>query len=399
MKILVINAGSSSLKYQLIDTNGEICLAKGLCERIGLEMGNVKQTTHDGRAAEFEVAMPNFAAAFNQLCNLLISEDYGVIKSMNEINATGHRVVHGGTKYSKSTLITADFLREIESLNPLAPLHNPANIEGIKACIEILGENVPQVAVFDTSFHQTMPQKAYMYAIPYELYQKYSIRRYGFHGTSHKFVAQKCAEVMGKNIEDLKIITCHLGNGSSIAAIKNGECVDTSMGFTPLDGIMMGTRSGAIDPSVVTFIEEHEQISSNEVNEILNKKSGFLGISGISSDNRDLVAAAEQGNARAALTIEMFEYHITKYIGAYSAAMGGLDAIVFTGGIGENVIERRANVCKNLEYLGVDFDFEKNASTRDLAEITMQNSKTKVFVIPTNEELSIARSTLAVIGE
>ncbi len=395
MKILVINAGSSSMKYQLIDMSDESVLAKGNCERIGVD-GHFKHKTGDGREYEKDVVMNNHTEAFVQIKNILIDEKYGVIKSLSEVSAIGHRIVQGGSLFSESTIINEDVIKGIESLIPLAPLHNAAHVQGIRACIEVFGSDVPEVAVFDTAFHSTMPQKAFMYPVPYEYYEKYGVRRYGFHGTSHRYVSHRCAELMGKDIKDLKIITCHLGNGSSITAIDKGKVIDTSMGLTPLDGIMMGTRTGSLDPSVVTFIAEKEHLSPSEMDTILNKKSGFLGISGVSSDDRDVSAAADDGNERAKLAIDILEYEILKYIGSYMAVLGGADAIVFTAGIGENQKSHRENVCKNLAYMGVKIDTEANEKTIHGKEgkISAPDSSVDVFVIPTNEELVIARDTM-----
>lgn len=400
MKILVINAGSSSLKYQLIDMTDETVLAKGLCERIGAG-GHFKHTTGDKRVLEHDVVMNDHTEAFQQVKNALLDAEYGVIKDLSEVSAIGHRVVQGGSLFNKSVLVDDSVVEGIESLIPLAPLHNKAHVQGIRACQEVFGKEVPEVVVFDTAFHSTMPQKAYMYPIPYELYEKYSIRRYGFHGTSHRFVSARCAELMGKDIKDLKIITCHLGNGSSITAIDGGKVVDTSMGLTPLDGFMMGTRTGTLDPSVVTFIEEKEKLTPKQMDELLNKKSGFLGISGVSSDDRDVSAGAAQGNARCKLAIDMLEYEITKFIGSYMAVLGGCDAIVFTAGIGENQYAHREVVGKAFEFMGVEIDVEKNKEMIHGAEgkISTPNSKIDVFVIPTNEELVIARDTMQLVTE
>ncbi len=398
MKILVINAGSSSMKYQLIDMEDESILAKGNCERIGID-GHFKHTTGDGRKAEYDVTMNDHTEAFVQIKNALIDEKVGVIKDLSEVSAIGHRVVQGGSIFKESKIVDEKVIEGIESLIPLAPLHNPAHVQGIRACIDVFGKDVPEVVVFDTAFHSTMPQTAYMYAVPYEYYEKYAVRRYGFHGTSHRYVSGRCAELMGKDIKDLKIITCHLGNGSSITAIDGGKVVDTSMGLTPLDGIMMGTRTGCLDPSVVTFIMEKEGLNPSEMDTLLNKKSGFLGISGISSDDRDVSAAAENGNERAKLAIDMLEYQILKYIGSYVAVLGGVDAIVFTAGIGENQSSHRQNVCEKLGYMGVEVDAEVNAKAIRGFEgkISTENSKVDVFVIPTNEEIVIARDTAALV--
>lgn len=404
MKILVINAGSSSLKYQLIDMDNEQMLCKGNCERIGMEMGIFGHKTADGRSKNIEVYMKDHTAAFEQVKNALTDEEVGVIKNLDEVSAIGHRIVQGGSLFSESVLVDEKVIEGIESLIPLAPLHNAAHVQGIRACRAVFGEEVPEVVVFDTAFHSTMPPEAYMFAIPYEYYEKYHVRRYGFHGTSHRYVSHRCAELMGRPIEDLKIITCHLGNGSSITAVKNGKVLDTSMGLTPLDGFMMGTRSGALDPSVVTFIAEKEHMTPTEMSELLNKKSGLLGISGISSDDRDICAAEEQGDERAILAHKMLVYEIKKFIGGYVAAMDGCDAIVFTAGLGENQYTHRYNICKGLTYLGVKIDEERNklyvhgqGGNNGAGEISTPDSKVKVFVIPTNEELVIARDTRDIV--
>lgn len=399
MKVLVINAGSSSLKYQLIDMRDESVLAKGNCERIGIDGSFITHKLPDGRSRKLEVAMPNHTTAFMEVKNMLLDEEMGVIKSLDEVSAVGHRIVQGGSLFSKSVLVTEEVIRGIESLIPLAPLHNSAHVQGIRACMEVFGEKVPEVVVFDTAFHSTMPPKAYMFPIPYEYYEKYKIRRYGFHGTSHRYVSARCAEMMGKDIVGTKIITCHLGNGSSITAVKDGKCVDTSMGLTPLDGFMMGTRTGTLDPSVVTFIAEKEKMTPTEMSDMLNKKSGLLGISGISSDDRDIVKAANEGNERAILAHEMLEYEITKFIGGYAAAMNGCDAIVFTAGLGENQASHREKICKSLTYLGVTIDKQRNQELvhGKEGEISTPDSKVKVYVICTNEELVIARDTRDIV--
>ena len=400
MKILVINAGSSSLKYQLIDMTDESVIAKGVCERIGMDESCVSFKTPDGKKVEFKVQMRNHTEAFEEVKKVLTEGEYKVIDDISEITAVGHRVVQGGSIICESTLINDEVIKTIESLSDLAPLHNPANIEGINASIELFGENVPQVAVFDNAFHSTMPPEAYIFPVPYEYYEKYQIRRYGFHGTSHRFVSARCAEVMGKDIEELKIVTCHLGNGSSITAVKNGKVIDTTMGLTPLDGEIMGTRCGSIDPSVVLFIMEKEGLTVKEMDTILNKKSGVLGISGVSSDDRDVKEAATKGNERCQLARGIQMYEIKKYIGAFTAAMDGLDAIVFTGGIGENADDMRAKVCKELTYLGIDIDEAYNATLvkGKEGEISTEKSKVKVFVLPTNEELVIARDTRDIVN-
>lgn len=393
MKILVINCGSSSLKYQLIDMKTEIAMAKGLVERIGISGSNLEQKI-EGSSEKYKVEkdLKDHKEAISLVLETLCNDKFGIIKSLDEINAIGHRVVHGGEKYSKSVIVDDEVIKNIEECSKLAPLHNPANLVGIKACRELM-KNTPMVVVFDTAFHQTMPEKAYMYGLPYEMYEKHSIRKYGFHGTSHFYVANECAKAMGKNIEELKIITCHLGNGASVSAINKGKCVDTSMGFTPLQGLIMGTRCGDIDPAVVTYLVGDLKMSPDEVNDIMNKKSGFLGISGKSSDSRDIEDLEEKGDKRAVLTLEMYYYRIKSYIGSYIAAMNGVDAIVFTAGIGENSSKTRFGVCKDMENLGIIVDENKNNVRGKLIEISADNSKVKVYLIPTNEELVIARDT------
>jgi len=397
MKILVVNCGSSSLKYQLINMENEELIAIGLAERIGIEGSVVKHQTIGKEKVTIEQKMDDHKAAIQIVLNALVDENHGAIKSMDEISAVGHRVVHGGEEFSNSVLITDEVKKALEKCSDLAPLHNPPNLMGIHACEEIL-PNVPMVGVFDTAFHQTMPKDSFMYALPYELYEKYKIRRYGFHGTSHKYVANKAAEVLGKPIEDLKIITCHLGNGASITAVDGGQSVDTSMGFTPLEGLAMGTRCGDMDPAIVTFLMEKHHVSSNEVNDIMNKKSGVLGISGVSSDFRDIEGAASEGNERAQLALNMYHKRVTKYIGAYAAEMGGVDAIVFTAGLGENSPETRKEACKGLEFLGIKIDDEKNNVRGKERIVTTDDSKVKVLLIPTNEELAIARETKSIVG-
>ena len=393
MKILVINCGSSSLKYQLIDMNTENAIAKGLVERIGIPGSNLEQKV-DGSNEKYkvEVDLKNHKEAIALVLKTLCDDRFGLIKDLSEINAIGHRVVHGGEKYSKSVIVDEEVIKNIEECIKLAPLHNPANLIGIKACRELM-KDTPMVVVFDTAFHQTISDKAFMYGLPYELYEKYSIRKYGFHGTSHFYVANECARAMGKSIEDLKIITCHLGNGASVSAVNAGKSVDTSMGFTPLQGLMMGTRCGDIDPAVVTFLIDELNMSGKEVNELMNKKSGFLGVSGKSSDSRDIEDLAQQGDKRAKLTLDMYCYRIKSYIGSYIAAMNGVDAIVFTAGIGENSAITRYGVCKDMESLGIIIDENKNNVRGKLTEISADNSKVKIYVIPTNEELVIARDT------
>lgn len=402
MKILVINCGSSSLKYQLMDMSDESVLCKGAIERIGMKINggeeNVIVKVNDGKHT-YDKELLTHTDAFNEVKYILSESEYKVINSFSEIDAIGHRVVQGGDKYTHSILIDEEVVKNLEELSPLAPLHNPANIQGYKACLEVVGPDVPQVAVFDTAFHSTMPAKAYMYAVPYEYYEKYGVRRYGFHGTSHKFVSHRVADKIGKNINDLKIITCHLGNGSSIAAVNHGKVVDTSMGFTPLDGFMMGTRSGGVDPSVVTFIMKKLGLDPDAMDKVLNKESGVNAISGISSDDRDICAAQAQGNERAILAHEMQAYEIAKYIGSYIAAMNGVDAIVFTGGIGENGVWLRSKVCSYLGYMGVHINEAVNEKTQKGAEAELTNptDKVRVFILATDEELTIARDTAEIV--
>lgn len=398
MKIFVVNAGSSSLKYQLIDMENEQVLAKGLCERIGVS-GAITHKAADGRVYSAETAMPTHSEAFEAVVYALTKSDAKVIDSFDEVSAIGHRIVQGGAIFKGSCLIDEKALNDIDELGALAPLHNPAHVLAIKACIKTFGKEKPQVAVFDTSFHQTMPEHVYMFALPYEYYEKYGVRKYGAHGTSHDFVSNRLAEVIGKDRKDMKIITCHLGNGCSITAVKDGKCFDTSMGFTPLDGFMMGTRTGTLDPSALTFIAEKENLTPADINRICNKESGVLGVSGVSNDNRDVAAAAEAGNHRAQLAIDMQRYQILKFVGSYVAAMNGVDAIAFTGGIGENDGELRRYVCENLAYLGVEIDNAKNAIRGEEVKISTDNSKVDVYIIPTNEELAIARDTLAIISK
>ena len=400
MNILVINAGSSSLKYQLLNPETGVLLAKGLCERIGIDGKFTYKPQIEGKQIldAVDVAMPTHSEAIQAVLNALVDKDNGVIGSMKEIDAVGHRVVHGGEAFNKSVLITDEVMKALEDCIPLAPLHNPANITGINACTAVMGKDVPQVAVFDTAFHQTMPAKAYMYALPYEYYEKDKVRRYGFHGTSHKYVAHKAAEYLEEPIERLKLITCHLGNGSSIAAVDQGKVVDTSMGMTPLAGLMMGTRCGDLDPSVVNYLKYTLNITGHELDEILNKKSGLLGISGVSSDKRDVEEAAAAGNKRAQLASDMLNYQIKKTIGSYIAAMGGVDAIVFTGGIGEHDAIARAKICHHMDWLGIRIDTEKNKHpVGDVCEITAWGAKVRTLVIATDEELMIARDTKEVI--
>ncbi len=397
MIILVINAGSSSLKYQLIDMSDEKVLARGNCDRIGLSGSAIKHKTFDDRSVTKEIEMTTHKDAILALIKVLTHEEWGVIKSLSEISAVGHRVVHGGEKFFKSVIIDDDVMKTIEECVELAPLHNPPNITGIKACQQIL-ENIPQVAVFDTAFHQTMPKKAYIYALPYEYYKKYKLRKYGFHGTSHKYVSERTAILLGKPADKLKIVTCHLGNGSSIAAVDCGKTVDTSMGFTPLDGLAMGTRCGSIDPAVVTFLMNKEGLDTEKVDAMMNKKSGVLGISGVSSDFRDLDEAVDAGNERAELALEVFAYQVKKTIGAYACAMGGLDAVVFTAGIGENNPKMRNMICEGLEFMGIKIDADKNNQRGLEIDVSVPDAKVRTVVIPTNEELAIAKETKKLVG-
>ena len=398
MEVLVINCGSSSLKFQLIDSDSEKVLAKGICERIGIKGSVITYQPTGGEKEVSNIDMPTHHEAIDAVIKALTNKETGVIDDMSEVKAVGHRVVHGGEYFSKATLVDNDVIKKIEECNYLAPLHNPANIIGIKACMKLMPDT-PNVVVFDTAFHQTMPEKAYMYGLPYEYYEKYKVRRYGFHGTSHSFVSKRAAEVMGKSYDEVKTIVCHLGNGSSVSAVLNGKCVDTSMGLTPLEGLVMGTRSGDIDPAIMEFIAKKENLDIEGVMEVLNKKSGVFGISGgLSSDFRDLTDAMNAGDKKAKIAMDVFSYRVAKYIGSYAAAMNGVDDIVFTAGIGENDDYVRQEVCKYLGYLGVDFDFEVNTGLRGKeAELTKEGSKVKVFVIPTNEELAIARETLALV--
>ena len=401
MKILVINAGSSSIKYQLIDMTNENLLAKGQCDRIGIAGGNFKQKNYKDVEYKTEVDIPDHAAGIKLIVDALTNKEYGVIDSMSEINAVGHRVVHGGEKFSGSVIITEETIEALKECSELSPLHNPANLTGIKACEEIMGKDIPQVGVFDTGFHQTMPDFAYMYAIPYEYYEKYKLRRYGFHGTSHRYVTARAAEMLGKKPEEINIVTCHLGNGSSITAVKNGKSFDTTMGVTPLEGLLMGTRSGSIDPAIIPFIMEKEGMSAKEIDTMLNKKSGILGITGgVTSDNRDIEQGAKEGNERYQLVESMLCHQITKYVGGFAAAMGGIDAVVFTGGIGENNPQYRTRVAANLGFMGVKIDEEANKKafrTSDENDISAKDAKVKMLVIPTNEELMIARDTYSLV--
>jgi acetate kinase len=394
MNILVINAGSSSLKYQLLNPETQQVLAKGLCERIGIDGKFTYKPEGKEAVKEADVAMPTHNEAIKAVLDALVDPGNGVIGSMKEIDAVGHRVVHGGEKFARSVLITDEVMAAIEECNPLAPLHNPANIIGIRAC-QALMPGTPMVAVFDTAFHQTMPPAAYMYALPYEYYEKDKVRRYGFHGTSHKYVTQRASAMLGKPIEELKLISCHLGNGSSIAAVDGGKSVDTSMGFTPLAGLPMGTRSGDLDAGILEFLMNKYHMDIKEMLNVLNKKSGVQGVSGVSSDFRDLCSAAEGGNQRAELALEMFNYSVKKYIGAYAAAMGGVDAIIFTAGVGENDSQQRMAIASGLEFMGVKMDADANNIRGKEAIISAIDSKVKVLLIPTNEELMIALDTAA----
>lgn len=395
MNVLVINCGSSSLKYQLIDSDTEQVLAKGLCERIGIDGALTHQPAGKDKI-KINAPMPTHTEAIALVLEQLTDKENGVISSLDEINAVGHRMVHGGEKFACSALVTDEMIETVETCNIFAPLHNPATLIGVNVCRELL-PGKPMVGVFDTAFHQTMPEKAYLYGIPYKYYEKYGVRRYGFHGTSHKFVALRTAEILGKNIEDLKIIVCHLGNGASITAVDGGKSVDTSMGLTPLEGLIMGTRSGDVDPGVLEFIAKQENIGIKEILTILNKKSGVLGLSGVSSDFRDVDAAAEAGNERAAETLEVYAYHVAKYVGSYVAAMNGVDAIVFTAGLGENDKKIREEICSYFGYLGLTIDPVANDIRGKEAIISTQDSKVKALCVPTNEELMICRETVALV--
>jgi acetate kinase len=395
MIILVVNAGSSSLKYQLINMEDESVIAKGNCDRIGID-GHLSHKTSDGRTVEEDCSFPTHSEAFTRLVEALTTGDAAVISSMDEISAVGHRIVQGAEVFTKTTMVTPEVIDKIEELKELAPVHNHGHALALWACTAVM-PNVPQVVVFDTAFHQTIPQKAFMYGFPYEDYEQYSVRKYGFHGTSHRFVTAKLAEVMGKDIKDLKIVSCHLGNGSSITAVQNGQSVDTTMGFTPLDGVLMGTRCGNVDPSAVTYVANKHGFDTSEMDTYMNKKSGLLGVSGKSSDWRDITAASEAGEPRAMLARDMLVYDIKKDIGAYAAAMNGLDAVIFTGGIGENAPNCREMVCADMDYLGIKIDNEANDFKGELRKISTPDSKVEVWVIPTNEELLIARDTLAMV--
>ena len=396
MKVLVINCGSSSLKYQVLDMTTEALLCKGLVERIGMDGSVITHEKIGQDKVKTEVPMKDHKDAIEQVLNAVQDADHGVVKSMDEIGAVGHRVVHAGEKFASSVLITEEVIKALEECVDLAPLHNPPNLLGIAACQQLM-PNTPKDGVFDTAFHQTMPAESYIYAIPYEYYQKHGIRRYGFHGTSHKYVAERAADMLNIDLEDLKLITCHLGNGASVSAIKRGKCIDTSMGFTPLEGLVMGTRSGDIDPAIVTFIREKENLPQGKANEILNKKSGVLGISGVSSDFRDIEEAVAQGNERAELALKVFAHKVRFYIGAYIAEMNGVDAIIFTAGVGENDVTMRELICHNLGNLGIKLDPLKNKVRGKETIISTEDSKVKLLLIPTNEELMIARDTFNIV--
>ncbi len=397
MKILIVNAGSSSLKYQLINMDNEATIAQGMIERIGIEGGKLTQKAN-GEKRVIMSDMNDHLDAVAMMIQVLTDKDYGVISSMDEVGAVGHRVVQGGELFTASAVINDEVIAAIEKNVQLAPLHNPANLMGIYACQKIM-PNTPMVAVFDTAFHQTMPPKSYLYGVPMEYYERLRVRRYGFHGTSHRYVSQRAAEILGRPIEELRLVTCHLGNGSSMAAVQFGKSVDTSMGMTPLEGVIMGTRSGNVDPAVLQFIMNHENLDINEMLDILNKKSGFLGISGISSDMRDVEEAAAKGDRNSQISIDMLYQGIKKYIAAYAAVMGGVDAVIFTAGIGENGWELREGVLENMDFLGIKFDKEKNKVRGKEIEISTPDSKVKVLVVPTNEEIVIARDTLELVGK
>lgn len=398
MNILVINAGSSSLKYQFIDMTTENVLAKGIAERIGIADSILKHQATGKERHDVKQDMHDHIDAVKLVLNMLIDPEYGVIKDMGEINAVGHRVLHGGERFTNSVIINDEVIKAIEDHIELGPLHNPANLMGIQACAKVMPD-VPMVAVFDTAFHQTMPKKAYLYALPYDAYKRLRIRRYGFHGTSHRYVSQRVAQLLHRSFDELKIITCHLGNGSSVAAVKYGKCIDTSMGLTPLEGLVMGTRCGDIDPAIVGYIMKKENLTVDEMDNYMNKKSGVLGLSGISSDFRDLDAAAKEGNERAQMALQVFAYRVKKYIGSYAAAMGGVDCIVFTGGIGENTGSMRKLICEDLDFLGLVIDDERNKIRAQEQMITTNDSRVKVMIVPTNEELMIARDTLELVNQ
>lgn len=397
MKVLVINCGSSSLKYQLIDSRSEEVLASGLCERIGID-GRMTHTPTGGDTVVKNIPLPDHGAAIQAVLSALTDKAHGVLNSLSEIGAVGHRLVHGGEKFAASVIINDEVIAEVEACNDLAPLHNPANLIGVRACRQIMPD-VPMVGVFDTAFHQTMPPKAYLYGIPHQYYQEHKVRRYGFHGTSHNYVSQRVHHLAELDPDNSRVIVCHLGNGASVTAVKNGKSVDTSMGLTPLEGLIMGTRSGDLDPGVIEYIAKKEHMTLEEVLKVLNKESGVLGLSGVSSDFRDLTEAMEQGNEQAAVAVEAFCYRVAKHIGAYTAALNGVDAIVFTAGIGENAAHIRSMICEYLGFLGITIDEEKNAVRGKEAEISTPDSRVAVFVIPTNEELAIARETAALLGE
>ncbi|MGI6092977.1 MAG: acetate kinase [Veillonellaceae bacterium] len=392
MKVLVVNCGSSSLKYQLFDMTDESVLAKGLVERIGIEGSVLKHEPAGKDKVVINADIKNHSIAIKMVTEALTDKNHGVITDMIEISAVGHRVVHGAEKFASSVLITPEVMQALEECIEMAPLHNPPNILGINACAELM-PGVEQVGVFDTAFHQTMPKHAFIYGLPYEAYEKYRIRRYGFHGTSHRFVSKVAADMMGKDIKDLKIITCHLGNGSSVAAVDGGKCIDTSMGLTPLEGLVMGTRCGDVDPAILPLLMKKENMDADQIDQYINKKSGVLGISGVSSDFRDIESAANEGNKRAQLALDMFAYRVRKYIGSYAAAMNGVDAIVFTAGLGENSSSMREAICSGIEYLGTKIDPVKNNVRGKATEISVDGAKVKLFIIPTNEELVIARDT------
>jgi acetate kinase len=396
MLILVINAGSSSLKYQLLDMTDESVLAKGNCDRIGID-GHIKHTAADGRTVDVDCAFPSHTEAFEKLVEVLTKSDAKVIDSMDAISAVGHRIVQGAEIFSETVLVTDEIVEQIDELRELAPVHNHAHALALRACRKVLPK-VPQAVVFDTAFHSTMPEEAFMFGFPYEDYEQLKVRKYGFHGTSHRFVSKALAKAMGKDIKDLKIVSCHLGNGSSITAVKGGLSVDTSMGFTPLDGLLMGTRTGSVDPSAVTYVMEKHSFTPAQMSDYMNKKSGLLGVSGVSSDNRDVGDAAKSGNKRAQLARKLLAYQIKKYIGSYAAAMGGVDAVLFTGGIGENAADVREAACEGLSFLGITLDKELNAKSRGEL-IKISNGAVDVWVVPTNEELLIARDTLALVGK
>ncbi len=397
MNILVINCGSSSLKYQLIDSESEKVLAKGLCDRIGISGSAITHQKADEDKVTTQADMPDHTAAVKFVIEKLTDAEVGVVKELSEIDAVGHRIVHGGEKFAGSVILTEEVMEAIEECNDLAPLHNPANLIGIRSCQEIM-PHVPMVGVFDTAFHQTMPKKAYLYGLPYDYYEKYKVRRYGFHGTSHDFVSKRAAEILGKKAEDLKIIVCHLGNGASVSAVKYGQSVDTSMGLTPLEGLIMGTRSGDLDPAIVNFVAEKEGISAQDVINICNKKSGVLGLSaGFSSDFRDLAQAAEEGNEQAAVALETYAYRVGKYIGAYAAAMNGVDVIAFTAGAGENNAQVRALIAQYIGFLGTNIDLEKNKIRGEEVILSDEDAKVVTMIVPTNEELAIARETLRLV--